>query len=385
MILQLLKNYNRILSVNYYSLVYTITKIISLYKPKKVMESIYNNNDSFVIELKKFMYDVKIKNIKENLIHKEDENNTIDQIILVFDNISKDFNINWNYKLSFDGFLKYLKEIECSDYSLIIDKEGSGDTLQAAKNIGVNNCSEIASNESIGFRISDFLAEIVSSFLKAINKSFVKGSSEKTKDLLLINQKWFDINKNHLEIYKKIKKIIIDQHKVCDKIYSGNYCDSLYYFIGILNYFDSFNDINDFKRISKDEHQSRLNTIVIEMLKKHFVRIENKMAAKYTDVYAETSYDKICAICYQDFKEFKTLEINSTGNKYYVLSVGFFEKSEKAYIIILENNKPKRYLLPDNLKEWVSQLIILKCQALDIFPSYVYFTLINGIYCADLL
>lgn len=109
------------------------------------------------------------------------------------------------------------------------------------------------------------------------------------------------------------------------------------------------------------------------------------MSVKYTDIHDERSYDKNCELCYQDFTEFKTLEINLIGNIYYVLSVGFFEKSEKAYIIILEKNKPTCYLLRDNLKEWVPQLTIFKCQELEIFPSYVCFTLINGMYCADLL
>ena len=385
LILQLFDNYKNTLVIDADSLKYSITKIISLYYPKKVIEAIFSNDISFISELENFMLDVKKKNESVGPDYRVLENIIIDQAIMILQSIEKDVQFNWNYEISFDGFVKYLREINCKEYNLIIDKEGDGKTLQAALSVGLNNSYEMKSDESIGLRISDFLAGIFSSFMKAIKQSFVNGKTEETKNLLFINQNWFNINQTHLEIYKKLKKVLIEQNKVWDKIYSGRYCDDLYTFIAILHYFDSFDNIDEFNKYSKYDHQLKLNNIVVNMLSEHFEKMKNKLPIEQANINNGMYYNQRGAKCYIDYRKHKTLKILSSGNKYYVLSAGFFGNFDKACVTILENNKPVCYLLPDGLKSWVINLVALKNIGQELLPSFVLFTFNKSQYFADIL
>ncbi len=385
LILQLLRIYKNTLVIDADSLKYSITKMVSLYQPKNVIEAIYNNDSSFLDELEKFMLNVKKKNESIGQDYRVLENKAIDQALIILQSVAKDVQLNWDYEISFDGFVKYLREIKCKEYNLTIDKEGNGKTLQAALSAGLNKSCEMKSDESFGLRISDFLAGMFSSFMKAIKQSFVNGPTEETKNLLFMNQNWFNINQIHLEIYKKLKKVIIEQHKVWDKIYSGKYCDDLYTFIAILHYFDSFNNIEEFNKYSKYDHQVRLNNSVVNMLDDHFKKMGNKLPIEPANIDNGVYYNQRGAKCYVDYRKHKTLKILSSGNKYYVLSAGFFGNFDKACVTILENNKPVCYLLPDNLKSWVINLVGLKSIGQELLPSFVLFTFNKGKYFADIL
>lgn len=67
------------------------------------------------------------------------------------------------------------------------------------------------------------------------------------------------------------------------------------------------------------------------------------------------------------------------------ISAGFFGNFDKACVTILENNKPVCYLLPDNLKSWVINLVGLKSIGQELLPSFVLFTFNKGKYFADIL
>lgn len=385
LILQLFSSYKNTFVIDADSLKYSITKMVSLYQPKKVIESIYSNNSSFVDELENFMLDVKKKNESIGPDHRVLENKVIDQALMILQSTEKNLQLNWDYEISFEGFVKYLREIKCKEYKLTIDKEGNGRTLQAALSVGLQNSCEMKSDKSIGIRISDFLAGIFSSFMKAIKQSFVNVQTENGKNLLLINENWFNINEYHLDIYKKLKKVILEQHKVWDKINSGKYCDDLYYFIAILHYFDSFNNIEEFNKYSKYDHQKRLNENAVNMLEDHFKKMKNKLPIEPAIIDNDVYYNQRGAKCYVDYRKHKTLKILSSGNKYYVLSAGFFGNFEKACVTILENDKPVCYLLPDSLKSWVIDLVALKNIGQEYLPSYVLFTFNKGHYSADIL
>lgn len=190
-IIQLLDSYKNSLLIDADSLKYSIAKLISLYRPQNVYESVYRNDDSFIYELKEFLNEIKNENQKEQ--KREMETSAIDQALILLEDSSADFSIDWNYKIAFWGFKNYLSETNINDYWLIIDKEGKGKTLKSAQSEGLKNCREDDSVNNEGLRITDFVVGIVSSFLKAIQNSFEPGSTKETEKLLFLKKTWFRI------------------------------------------------------------------------------------------------------------------------------------------------------------------------------------------------
>ena len=97
-----------------------------------------------------------------------------------------------------------------TDYSLIIDKEGNGKTLNAAKRLRIKNVYEKDSKKSIGVRIADLLAGLVSKFLKNIVFDLKYNSLYEANKLKLLSKEWFIIDENKLNLYKLFKRIIIN-------------------------------------------------------------------------------------------------------------------------------------------------------------------------------
>lgn len=384
LILQLLSNYRNSLIIDADNLRYSISKLVALYRPENVYDAVYRNDNSFINELKIFLEKVYKENEKED--KRPLENQAIEQALIILNEYSSDFVLEWNYSIAFQGFKKYMSEVNVNDYHLVIDKEGAGKTLAAAKSEGIENCGEGKSDEYVGLRIADFIAGITSSLLKSISNSLEYGSTEDTKKLQFIKKDWFTIRSEHLQLYKKLKTVIIDQHKVWDKIYSGKYSDNLIYLICILHYFDSFESINDFRKISGEKHQIRLNSMAVSTLQHEFERMRNKIKIDATKIPDNgTYYNQKGAKCYIDYSKHGMLPIKDEAVVYAVLSVGFFGNFEKACITIMENDTPVCYLLPDELKEWSFNMVALANVGVNPFPAEVEFRKANGTYAIKVL
>lgn len=381
-ILQLLEGYKNSLFVDADSLKYSVAKLVSLYRPQRVYEAIYKQDDDFIKELKEFLEEVRNKNEQEQ--KRETESLAIKQLLILLNESSNDFSIDWDYDIAFCGFSKYLDEIDIKEYQLIIDKEGNGKTLNSAKAVGIRNCSEADSKETIGLRIVDFVVGIISSFVKSIHNSFEYGSTEDTKKLLFLNKSWFNIKNDSLEVYKKLKKIIIDQHKMWYKTYCGSYSDDFLYFICILNYFSMFNEIGDFNKLSFEQHQ---NNLVVKSLEERFEILRNKLPIEKIKLEENgVYYNQQGAKCFVDYKRHKTLPIEADkGKRFIVLSVGMFGKLEKPCVTILENDEPICYLLPDELAEWAITVISVANIGQNLFPATVEFGIINKQFYAEII
>lgn len=382
-IIQLLNSYKNSLLVDADSLKYSIVKLVSLYRPQNVYESVYRNDDSFISELKEFLNEIKNQNQKEQ--KRKMETSAIDQALTLLEDSSADFSIDWNYKIAFLGFKNYLNETNINDYRLIIDKEGEGKTLKSAKSEGLKNCQEDDSVNNEGLRITDYVVGIVSSFLKSIQNSFESGATKETEKLLLLKKTWFRIKQEHLDIYKKLKELIIDQHKKWYKTYCGNYSDNFLYLICILNYFDSFDDIEQYNKRTVEQHQINLNSLAVQTLNDRFELMKNKLPIEAPKIDEEGAYyNQKGAKCYINYRKHKILCINNQSTKYTVLSVGFFGKTEKACITILDNNTPTCYLLPDELMEWALSVVAIANYGVNLFPSIVEFGIIQGHFYAEI-
>lgn len=384
-IIQLLDGYKNSLVVDADSLKYSVAKLVSLYRPQNVYDAMYKKSEDFIKELRKFLIEVKDENEREK--KRETESLAIEELLMLLENCSDDFVIDWDYKIAFWGFSKYLDEIEIEDYQLIIDKEGNGKTLKAAELVGIRNCSEADSKEIIGLRIVDFIAGISSSFVKSIHNSFEYGSTEETKKLLFLNKAWFYVQSDSLEVYKKLKKVIIEQHKVWYKTYCGNYSDDFLYFICILNYFSRFCDSGEFNKLTPEQHQNNLNDLAVKSLGERFEVLRHKLPIEKIRVEEDgVYYNKQGAKCYVDYKRYKMLPIEANKRKKFsVLSVGMLGKMEKPCVTILENDVPICYLLPDELTEWAIMVITIADMGQNLFPSFVEFGIINKRFYAEIL
>ena len=186
---------------------YSITKILVMYEPIDVYEAIYKNDGSLVYELKKFIQQRIAAN--QGIQHKQVETSAFQQALLLLDDYKERFVIDWDYGIAFIGFKKYLKEKGIEEYSLTIDMEGKGKTLNAAKRIGIKDAYEVDSKDSVGIRIADMLAGLVSKFLKNIVFDLKYTSHEEAKKLKLLSNEWFNIDEKKLNLYKMFIKMML--------------------------------------------------------------------------------------------------------------------------------------------------------------------------------
>lgn len=123
LILQLFIGYQNSFIIDADAVKYSITKALVAYRPQNVIKSIYDNPEEFVEELKSFFRE-RIECNRSNMRLKEQENKAFENILYILDNISAIPEIQWDYRMPFSGFAKYLQEEQIKNYALILDKEG---------------------------------------------------------------------------------------------------------------------------------------------------------------------------------------------------------------------------------------------------------------------
>ena len=152
-------------------------------------------------------------------------------MLIILDDYEDNFIINWDYRTSFEGFKLFAQEKNIKNYTLIIDKEGNGKTLNAAIQESISNASEQDSKNTIGIRITDIIAGIVSRFIISINNALAYKNMQDGSNLKFLDDKWFLIDEKRFECYKLLKKVIVDLNSTWYKTYCTNYSDNFLYFI----------------------------------------------------------------------------------------------------------------------------------------------------------
>lgn len=382
---QLLSSYENSLFIDGDALRYSVTKIINLYKPEKVIESIYANDGSFITKLRDFLNLLLKQNQKNH--SKKSENEAVKQMLIILDDYEENFIINWDYRVSFEGFKLFTQERNIKNYLLIIDKEGNGKTLNAAIQESISNASEQDSKNSIGIRISDIIAGIISRFITAINNALSYKDMSDGSNLKFLDDKWFLIDEKRFECYKLLKKVIVNLNSTWYKTYCTNYSDNFLYFICLINYFDSYDSFDEYQKINIDDHKYNVNGVALNALKERHTFLQNKLPIEPINKGFENSdfyYNQRGAKCFYDYSKHEVLLISKTGSRYEVLSVGFFGKMEKGCVTIDNNGTPVCYLLPDDLMEWAFTCVSFANRGEKLFPSLVTFTNYNGRNYADI-
>lgn len=278
-ILQIFKNYHNNFIVNMDAIKYSIVKTILVYRPKDVINNMYNNPEAFVNSLISF-FEKRIKINKKNIKLKKQENETFENIILILKDVEPPVSINWDYQISFTGFKYFLESKKIDDYNLILDNEGKAGekskTLCATKKAGLRNCIELDSKERFGIRIADMLAGIIGKLMKSISYALHKEENNVNVIKNLLDEKWFCLNENQFQLYKKLFHIIFEVNNDWYKIFSGNYSDDIVCFLGLLEYMNHFKTSEDIKK-DFNMHPEYCNACMCKHLETHFKQMHNNL------------------------------------------------------------------------------------------------------------
>ena len=276
-IVQFLEDYFKNPIYNSVSIEYSLTKIISVYRPKKVLDALYDKDPNILLYLKEFLTDTIEKH--KDAIPKQIENDAMSQLISIIDRYSYNVDINWLYNPTFERFELFLMENDIHKFEIIIDKEGSGETIKAASSI-FENVREEDSKSTPLIRVADMLCGLVGGFINAIHKDVIFKDTDNPNKIKTLNQNWFKLTGEQFKCYKKFKQVLIDLNNTYNKICSSRYQDCLLYLISLLMFINSYPNTN---KLLADINKcpTELNSYVIYNMKDEF-REQNEEWLKRT-------------------------------------------------------------------------------------------------------
>lgn len=388
LVLQLFAEYQNNLFLDADAMKYSITKTLVAYRPENVIQCIYDSPESFVDILKEFFRE-RIECNKKNIQLKAQESTAFEEILSYLENVSITPELHWNYYMPFDGFRKYLAEEKIANFTLTLDKEGElnqeSKTLHAAHQMGLINAVEEDSKSNCGLRMADMMAGILTKLLKSLCDSLRYHSLEEGIEKKILNTRWFQMNDNQLQLYKKLYKIICMWDHAWYKTYAGIYSDDLVTFIALLNYinrFESVKQINDDNLSMQGEY---FNGFVCSQLSDYFDRRKNKLPIEpVVDSDKDFFLNQRGAKVYFDIGKQPMLLLKEGTQTLRALSVGI-DKTGIPLITILEDGEPVCYRLPQELSDWAYTTIGMANMGINYFPGQVSFSNINGRYYADIL
>ncbi len=287
---------------------------------------------------------------------------------------------------AFIGLKKYLYENTINDYSLIVDKEGGNEnTSKAAQRVGLGNVTEENSVNSLGIRIADMLAGIISKLLKALNNALHYNSQDEGIKKKILNKSWFEIYERQLNLYKKMHSVIVALDKAWYKVYSGIYRDDLIVFIAFLGFMNHFEFTKDINASNMDMQGEFFNTYACKCLEDYFQRMGNKLPIDPIDkTPSEYFLNQRGAKVYFDIKKQPLLRITNGQRICNVLSVGF-SKEMIPLVTVVETHEPRCYRLPVELSEWAMTLVGFANRGKNLLPSKVRFSKTKDGCYADIL
>ncbi|GFP77451.1 hypothetical protein [Clostridium fungisolvens] len=382
---QLFYGYNNSFFCDIDAMKYSIVKAILMYQPKEIIEGIFENTEELVATLKAFFKD-RIQQNKVNLSLKQRETKAFEEILEILYDIHDVSTIEWNYDIAFLGFKKYITERAINDFILVIDKEGeSSNTLNAAKKVGFSTAIEVDSKCSIGVRISDMLAGLLSKLLKSLHNSLRYNSSDEQLQKKILSKEWFLLSQDQLELYKKLYIIVCKLNNAWYKTFSGKYSDDLIMLIAFLNYMNHFSSTEEIRKQNVDMQGEYFNSYACEYLEDYFDRMRNKLPLNPISSDAKNYFfNKRGAKVFFDVRRQPLLKFTNGHCKCSVLSIGF-SREGIPLATISEAKGNYCYRLPKDLSEWSMSVVGLANMGMNMFPAEVVFIEDNGKFYADVL
>lgn len=382
---QIFAEYYNSLFVDIDYMKYSIVKVINVYRPKKLIESIYKEPHIFVKELRTFLVE-QIKRNQANIQLKAQENIAFDQILFLLDDVEMPETLDWSYFAPFDGFKKLLTEMGVNDYKLLIDREGDAScTVNSTRLVGLQNVTEEDSKEYVGIRMADMLGGLISRLMQSLKASLAGEYQTGKIEKALLDTGWFALNQRQLDLYKKLYRVICVNNDYWYKTYAGIYSDDLVTFIALLQYMNHFENADEIRNGNLEMQPEYYNAFACESLLERYKVIGNKLPLEIiADDDKEYYYNQRGAKVYKNIEMQPMLPLHKGQNKFYVLSVGFAQ-NEVPLVTISENGEARCYRLPDEYGEWAVTVTGIANCGEKIFPEEVIFSLNEGKYYVDIL
>jgi hypothetical protein len=150
--------------------------------------------------------------------------------------------------------------------NVIIDEEGTNKIYESAKEIGFNSVSQINSKQSAGIRISDMLCGFIARIMRGLYEDTKNDITIPYKEQHLFSTNWFKVSKEQFNLYKIIAQYFKIYHEIFYSSYVSIYFDLFSEFIGLIYYFDNYNDYDDYrKQTLKDHYELGNNAIKIKV------------------------------------------------------------------------------------------------------------------------
>ena len=388
---QLFLDYKNTLLIDADMMKYTITKALVTYRPKEVIESAFLSEEIFLANLKAFFRE-KIEYNKKNLKLKRRENSAFEEVLSFLEGISAISLQEWDYRMTFEGFEKYLNEEGIADYFLLLDKEGKegeiSKTLKAAREMELN-CDEEDSITSPGIRMADMMVGIFSKLLKALFNALKYHSQEENISKKILDEKWFQgLDDQKLNLYKKLQKMVCVWDHAWYKSYGGVFSDDLLSLISLLNFMSQFDSVDQMASNDGPPLNEQFNSFLCYQLQNYFSRVSHKLPEEPIPPSDKDWFENHRgAKIYYDVNRHPILPIKNGLQKFEVLSVGVCINglSLTPMITIQENDTPVCYRLPIELSDWAYTVVGFADKGLTLFPAQVIFSKEDGQYFADIL
>lgn len=382
---QLFKDYQNSLLFDMDMMRYSITKSLVIYKPRELVDAIYNNPQNIVAAMKTFFKE-RIEKNNENPSLKQRETESFKQILVLLDDVQPIDCIDWDYTPPFVGFRRFLDENSISHYSLTIDREGEQQkTVLAAREAGLKNVDDEKSDHHFGIRMADMLAGVLGKLMKSLSKAIHPTNPDIVQKTIL-SAEWFNLSDDQLTLYKKLHHIVCKLNNSWYKSFAGIYSDDLVSIIALLNYMNHFADAKKIKA-DFDMQGEYFNGYACQVLSEDYRRKENKLPFNPIPlVYLKTDYylNQRGAKIYFDTQKQPILQIPNGIITCKVLSVGL-DKNMIPIITIEENKIPACYRLPKQLSEWAFTMVAIANMGQNLLPSEVIFSIKDDNYYADII
>ena len=252
--------------------IYSIVKLINVYRPKDIIIDILNSSNNLIKDLKKFCKNQLKEN--QNLKLKELENEAI-QNILIFLNYIDTTNINYefDYDFTYRGLTYLIDEMKEKTDNVIIDEEGTDRIYNCARKYFAS-VSQINSKSCECVRISDMLCGFISKMMRALYDDIKNDPSIPYKEQHLFSIRWFNLSKEKFDLYKSVIKYIKKYKSYYYGSYISTYFDLFSVLMGLLYYFDKYSSYDDYRKKSNNDHCDLANEFIKERVMGDIMRME---------------------------------------------------------------------------------------------------------------
>lgn len=268
--------YNGYGYLNGIAIIYAIAKAINIYKPAGVIQSLFNENDQFLNNLKSFL--IEQIQINGSIALKEKENIAFSQALVFLENIDvKKVKYEFSYDFTYIGLKHLLSELEIDihDVKPIIDEEGTGKILQTAKKNGFTNSIQMDSKGSVGVRAADLINGFIGRLMEGIYLSTYYEPGTLYSEKHDIPLEWFKVNEKQFKLYKTVAKYLKKYSFLHYSTYISIYSDLFISIIGLIYYFDEYMNFDEYNKVKIENHKEKCNGGIVSMTYEHLKDIES--------------------------------------------------------------------------------------------------------------